>query len=55
MLRLYSESPRFKVAWRLETSPVKRKKTGGLIPPKVQTQSMGNSPYVLRNAMNPTG
>jgi len=30
-------------------------KMGGLIPPKGQTRSMGNSPYVLRNAMNPTG
>ena len=30
-------------------------KLRGLIPPKGQTRSMGNSPYVLRNAMNPTG
>ena len=30
-------------------------KPGGLILPKGRTQSMGNSPYVLRSVMNPNG
>ncbi|MBW2595776.1 MAG: hypothetical protein JRC66_07735 [Deltaproteobacteria bacterium] len=42
--------------WRGSWKRARRiEKLGGLIPPKGQTRSMGNSPYVLRNAMNPTG
>ncbi len=44
--------PPLLAVWWVETSPVK---PGGLILPKGRTQSVGNSPYVLRNVMNPNG
>ena len=46
--------PPLMVAWWLETILVNIK-PGGPTPPKGQTRSMGNSPYVLRNAMTPNG
>jgi len=39
----------------LGTGETSRTIVQGLTPPKGHARSMGNSPYVLRNAMNPTG